>query len=276
LEAERLTTGIKSRPLLQLAGVSKTYVQGRWWEKRFHVRALDGVELSLEEGKTLALVGKSGSGKTTLAMCAALLEPPDAGKIWFCGRDVLSLEKRERVLLRPRIQMIFQDSTALPARYTARQIIEEPLVIQRRYSPKERAEVVSELMERVGLSPKWKNRLPDQFSGGQRQRLAIARSLTLQPSLLILDEPFVGLDISTRGQIVNLLLELQANNSLAYLFISHDFGLVRHFADSVAVMDQGKIVEHGSVPDLLRNSADTQMHALGFAIVGPDKKAQYG
>ena len=268
--------GIKSRPLLQMAGISKTYVQGRWWEKQFHVRALDAVDLSLEEGKTLALVGKSGSGKTTLAMCAALLESPDSGTIWFNGSDVLALEKRERVLLRPRIQIIFQDSTALPPRYTAGQIIEEPLVIQHRYSPKERADLVSELMEKVGLSPKWKSRLPDQFSGGQRQRLAIARSLTLQPRLLILDEPLVGLDISTRGQIINLFLDLQANNALAYLYISHDLALVRHFSDSVAVMDQGKIVAQGSVSDLLRGSAHTQMHALGFSILGPGKQPQYG
>jgi len=269
-----LKVGVKSRPMLQMAGISKTYVQGRWWEKQFHVRALGGVDLSLEEGKTLALVGKSGSGKTTLAMCAALLESPDSGKIWFYGRDVLSQRKRECALLRPRIQIIFQDSTALPARYTARQIIEEPLVIQRRYSPKERADLVSELMEKVGLSPKWKNRLPDQFSGGQRQRLAIARSLTLQPNLLILDEPFVGLDISTRGQIINLLLDLQANNALAYLFISHDIALVRHFSDSVAVMDQGRIVAQGSVSDLLHSSERTQTHAFGFPIVGPDEQPQ--
>jgi ABC-type oligopeptide transport system ATPase subunit len=124
------------------------------------------------------------------------------------------------------------------------------LVIQQRYSPKERAELVSELMEKVGLPPRWGNRLPSQFSGGQRQRLAIARSLTLQPSLLILDEPFVGLDISTRGQIVNLLLDLQADNSLTYLYISHDLELVRHFADSVAMMEQGKIVERASASDL--------------------------
>jgi ABC-type glutathione transport system ATPase component len=276
LEAERLKIGVKSRPLLQMAGISKTYVQGRWWEKQFHVRALDGVDLSLEEGKTLALVGKSGSGKTTLAMCAALLESPDSGKISFDGSDVSSLQKRERVLLRPRIQIIFQDSTALPTRYTARQIIEEPLIIQRRHSPKERADLVSELMQKVGLSPKWMNRLPDQFSGGQRQRLAIARSLTLQPGLLILDEPFVGLDISTCGQILNLLLDLQANNALAYLYISHDLALVRHFSDSVAVMDQGKIVAQGGVSDLLRGSAYTQMHALAFATVGPGKRPQCG
>ena len=148
-------------------------------------------------------------------------------------------------------------------------------MIQRRYSPKERADLVSELMEKVGLSPKWENRLPDQFSGGQRQRLAIARSLTLQPTLLILDEPFVGLDISTRGQIINLLLDLQATNSLTYLYISHDLALVRHFSDSVAVMEQGKIVAQGSVSDLLHSSEHTQTHAFGFAVVGPDKQAQY-
>jgi ABC-type oligopeptide transport system ATPase subunit len=109
-----------------MTGLTKTYVQGRWWEKQFHLRALDRVELTLEEGKTLALVGKSGSGKTTLAMCAALLELPDSGKIWFYGRDVMSLDKQARALLRPRIQIIFQDSTALAARYTARQISRSP------------------------------------------------------------------------------------------------------------------------------------------------------
>jgi ABC-type glutathione transport system ATPase component len=259
--------------LLQLAGLTKTYVQGRWWEKQFHLKALDGVDLALEEGKTLALVGESGSGKTTLAMCAALLELPDSGKIRFHGRDVLSLDKRERNLLRPRIQIIFQDSTALPSRYTARRIIEEPLIVQRRYSPGERAELVSELMEKVGLSPSWGNRLPDQFSGGQRQRLAIARSLTLKPELLILDEPFVGLDISTRGQIVNLLLDLQARHSLTYLYISHDLEQIRHFADYVAVMDHGKIIEQASV---LEFGISEQRPRTGFCgHRGPLQRAQY-
>jgi ABC-type oligopeptide transport system ATPase subunit len=256
-----------------MESISKTYRQGHWWEKQFHLTALDEIDLRLQEGKTLALVGKSGSGKTTLAMCAALLELPDSGKIWFHGSDVLSLQKRERMLLRPRIQIIFQDSTAIPARYTARQIIEEPLVIQRRHSPKERADLVSELMEKVGLSPEWENRLSHQFSGGQRQRLAIARSLTLQPTLLILDEPFVGLDISTRGQIVNLLSDLQENHSLAYLYISHDLELVRHFADSVAVMHEGKIVVQGSVSDILCSSERAWLHALG--LVAPHRQSGY-
>jgi ABC-type oligopeptide transport system ATPase subunit len=225
-------------------------MQGRWWEKQFRVNALNGVDLSIEEGKTLALVGRSGSGKTTLAMCAALLETPDSGKIWFHGRNVASLDKKERALLRPRIQLIFQDSTALPERCTARQIIEEPLVIQHRYSRGERAELASELMEKVGLPYNCGNRLPNQFSGGQRQRLAIARALTLKPSLLILDEPFVGLDASNRAKIINLLMDLQAENSLTYLYISHDPKLVRLFSDSVAVMEHGRIIEQANVLDL--------------------------
>jgi ABC-type glutathione transport system ATPase component len=258
--------GGETQPLLQMEDLRKTYLQGRWWEMQFPVKALDGVDLTLEQGKTLALVGKSGSGKTTLALCAALLELPDSGKIFFYGRDVLSLDKGERVLLRPRIQIIFQDSTALPARYTARQIIEEPLVIQRRYSPNQRAELVSELMEKVGLPPRWGNRLPNQFSGGQRQRLAVARALTLRPNLLILDEPFVGLDISTRGQIINLLLDLQAENSLTYLYIAHDLELLRYFVDSVAVMDRGKITEQGNVSDLARSLEQAQARAFASVL----------
>ena len=241
----------KSEPLLRIEGLNKTYSQGHWWKKRFDSKALVGIDLTLEAGKTLALVGKSGSGKTTLAMCVAMLEKPDSGKIWFEGRNVFSLSKSERAELRPRIQLVFQDSAAaLPARFTAAEIIQEPLIIQHLYSAKQRTELVIELLEKVGLSPGDAKRLPHQFSGGQRQRLAIARSLALKPSLLILDEPFTGLDLSIRGQIVNLLLALQADLGLTFLFISHDLDLVRYFADSVAVMALGQIVEHVSTIDL--------------------------
>jgi ABC-type oligopeptide transport system ATPase subunit len=250
-------------PLLRIEGLTKTYSQGWWSEKRFDSKALNGVDLTLETGKTLALVGKSGSGKTTLAMCVAMLDKPDFGKICFDGSDVLSLTKSERKMLRPRIQLIFQDSAAaLPASFSAAQVIEEPLYIQRRCSPKERSGLALELMEKVGLSPGESHRLPHQFSGGQRQRLAIARALVLQPSLLILDEPFTGLDLSIRAQIVNLLLALQAHLSLTFLYISHDLDLVRHFSDTVAVMDKGKIVEHTSVTDLFRDPIHEETQAL--------------
>lgn len=258
----------KPEPLLQIEALTKTYTQGRWWEKRFASKALDGINLTLEAGKTLALVGKSGSGKTTLALCLAMLEKPDSGKISFDGLDLGSLSKPERARLRPRIQLIFQDSAAaLPARFTAAQIIEEPLVIRGRYpastdgevgrehcAQKNRGDVVRDLMAKVGLPPAWAHRRPHQFSGGERQRLAIARSLALQPTLLILDEPFTGLDLSVRGQIVNLLLALQVELSLTYLYISHDLDLVRYFSDNVAVMDRGRIVEHASVSNFFRSS----------------------
>ena len=261
MEVESLLTAPRSEPLLRIEALTKTYSQGRWWEKQFASEALDGINLTLEAGKTLALVGKSGSGKTTLAMCVAMLEKPDSGKIWFDGCDLLSLSKSERATLRPRIQLVFQDSAAaLPARFSASQIIEEPLLIQDRYfasahnkvDKKARAELVADLMVKVGLPPGWANRRPDQFSGGERQRLAIARSLALQPTLLVLDEPFIGLDLSVRGQIVNLLLALQADLSLTYLYISHDLDLVRHFSDRVAVMDQGRIVGQASATDSFR------------------------
>jgi peptide/nickel transport system permease protein len=236
----------KSEPLVRTIDLCKTYSRGHWWEKQFQVRALDGVDLILERGKTLAIVGESGSGKSTLAMCVALLDKPDSGEIRLEGRDVLSLPRSEMALLRPRVQMVFQESaSALSAHFSATEIIEEPLVIQRRYSPAERSELVCDLMARVGLPPSWKDRRPHQFSSGQRQRLAIARALVLQPSLLILDEPFTGLDLSTQGRLVNLLLELQAERSLAYLYISHDLDLVEHFSDDVIALDHGKVVTRG-------------------------------
>jgi ABC-type glutathione transport system ATPase component len=273
MEVESLLTAPRSEPLLRIEALTKTYSQGRWWEKQFASKALDEVDLTLEAGKTLALVGKSGSGKTTLAMCVAMLEKPDSGKIWFDGSDLLSLSKSERATLRPRIQLIFQESAAaLPASFSAVQIIEEPLVIQDRYfasahdkvDKKARADLVAELMVKVGLPPGWANRRPHQFSGGERQRLAIARSLALQPTLLVLDEPFTGLDLSIRGQIVNLLLALQADLSLTYLYISHDLELVRHFSDRVAVMDQGRIVGQGSAADSFRLPVQETAHAPGF------------
>lgn len=208
--------------------------------------ALRDVTFEIASGKTLALVGSSGSGKSTVARCVTRLEKPDAGQIWLGETNISQLRHRDLVPLRPLIQMVFQDSvTSLNPRFTAAEIIEEPLQIQARGNQNEWRDHARELMTEVGLSPNWADRRAIQFSGGQRQRLAIARALALQPKLLVLDEALSGLDLSTQAQIANLLLDLQDAHSLTYLFISHDLALVARLADVVAVMSAGQVVEQG-------------------------------
>lgn len=208
------------------------------------VRALSGVDLVLQKGAVLALVGESGSGKSTLARCLVRLEAPDSGEIWFDGQEISKLRGFELSRMRPKFQLIFQDPTcALNPRLTAEEIIEEPLLIQRRAGKSTRRRRVQELMEQVGLGQSLCDRRPHELSGGQRQRLAIARALALEPQLLILDEAFAGLDPSLQAQLVMLLRNLQACHFLTCLIISHDFDLVAHLADEVAVLHRGKIVE---------------------------------
>jgi ABC-type oligopeptide transport system ATPase subunit len=232
----------ESSQVLQAVGLSKTYAQRGRWRRKSLITALDKVDITLPRGKTVAVIGKSGSGKSTLGMCLALLEKPDAGEIIFEGCRVHRLDRAGHRAVRRKIQIIFQSSVmALSPRLTANQLVEEPLVIQRCLPAQQRLQLVSRLLEQVGLAKTLHSRLPHELSGGQRQRVAIARSLALNPSLLILDEPFVGLDSSIRNQIVNLLLELQENHNLTYLYISHDLELVRCFADATLTMDRGKL-----------------------------------
>jgi ABC-type oligopeptide transport system ATPase subunit len=233
--------------LAKTRALCKQYVQrAPFSRKKFVIDALTDVDLEISPGCFTALVGESGSGKSTLASCLALFEKPDRGEIWFEGNEISRLRSRELVALRPRIQMVFQDSAgALNPRFSAAQIIEEPLEIQRRVSGPGLRARACELMEEVGLSPDSANRSPLEFSGGQRQRLAIARSIALKPTLLILDESLSGLDLATQAQILNLLLDLQEVHSLTYLLISHDLSLVGQVADFVAVMHCGRIVEQG-------------------------------
>jgi ABC-type glutathione transport system ATPase component len=235
-------------PLVRAAGLSKRYVQrAPFSQKRFVIDALADVELEVTPASLTALVGESGSGKSTLARCLAMLEKPDRGEIWLDGKEVSRANRQEMAGLRPKIQMVFQDSAgALNPRFTAAQIIAEPLEIQQREDGRKLRLRACELMEEVGLSANWADRRPMEFSGGQRQRLAIARAVALKPAFLILDESLSGLDLSTQAQILNLLLDLQKTHSLTYLLISHDLSLVGQVADSVAVMHQGRIVEHGT------------------------------
>jgi ABC-type glutathione transport system ATPase component len=239
-------------PLLRVTKFSKRYVQQRTFSRtEFTVSAFEDVNLTLFRGKTLALVGESGAGKSSLARCIALLERPTAGKMELEGIDLLALDRKSLFPARRRIQMIFQDPTsALNPGLTACEIVMEPLEIQREGTKLQRRERALRLMEQVGLDPNWERKLPLEFSGGQRQRLAIARALALRPNVLILDEVLSNLDSRNQGLILQLLGELQVSHALGYLHISHDLRLVSQFADEVAVMYQGRIVEQKRTPEL--------------------------
>jgi ABC-type glutathione transport system ATPase component len=231
--------------LLSAVHLQKSYVQGRWPSPhRRQVHALGGVDLKLRAGSTLALIGASGSGKSTLARCLACLERPDSGEIWFELTNLTDQSPGELVPFRRQIQMIFQDpGSSLNPRFTALEVISEPLLTIARGNKKQWRERALELMELVGLQADWEQRLPHQFSAGQRRRLAIARALAVEPKVLILDEALTGLDRPIQTQVADLLRDLQARLSLTYLYISHDLGLMAQLADQVVVLHQGQIVE---------------------------------
>jgi ABC-type glutathione transport system ATPase component len=246
--------------LLHVVNLHKSYVQGRWLSRRQHqIDALRGTGLELLVGSTLALIGASGSGKSTLARCLACLERPDSGEIRFGGRDLAKLSRGELIPFCRQIQLIFQDpGSSLNPRFTAVEIISEPLLTVHPRTKKDSAARALAMMELVGLQADWGQRLPHQFSAGQRRRLAIARALALEPRLLILDEALAGLDLPIQAQIIDLLVELQARLSLTYLYISHDLRLVARLADEVAVLHQGKIVESAPTPELLAKPQSEQ------------------
>jgi ABC-type glutathione transport system ATPase component len=238
-------------PLLRVRGLAKRYVRGGLWRNRSPVAAADGIDFEISAAKTLALVGESGSGKSTVARCVARLEKPDSGQIWINNEDPDNRSSGARLLLRKQVQMVFQDPiTSMNPRFTAAQVVEEPLLIMG-LDAGLRRDAARTVMTEVGLSADWMDRSVMEFSGGQRQRLAIARALVVRPKLLVLDEALTGLDLSTQAQIANLLLDLQASHSLTYLLISHDLALVARMADTIAVMANGRIVEKGSTAEIM-------------------------
>lgn len=241
------------QPLLRVEKLEKRYPGAKALGFKEEVTALARVSLSISSQTTLALVGESGSGKSTLAFCLACLERPTSGKIWFGERDVTTLDEKHLRGVRPQIQLVFQDpASSLNPRLTALEIVSEPLIIQRRADKHEVGEKARVLLERVGIPQEKADKRPSEFSGGQRQRLAMARALALDPKLLILDEALSALDCSVQAQIANLLLELQSSLGLTYLFITHDFAMAAHLADEIAVMDRGRIVELGAVGKVMR------------------------
>jgi ABC-type glutathione transport system ATPase component len=240
-------------PALRVVGLSKSYARRGWLRlNRRHVLAAEAVSFDIPRGRTLALIGSSGSGKSTVARCISRLEAPDEGEIWIGETNIARLRSRELRGFRRRIQMIFQDATtAINPRFSAQEVLEEPLKLQSCLSRDQRREIAQQLMREVGLRPEWAARRAHDFSGGQKQRLTIARALAIQPEILILDEALSGLDLSTQAQIANLLLELQSSRSLSYLLISHDMRIVAHLADAIAVMGEGKILEQGAAAQVL-------------------------
>jgi peptide/nickel transport system ATP-binding protein len=237
--------------LLEVRGLSKRFVQKRMLSrKEFVMLALEGIDLALQPGSTVAVLGRSGSGKSTLARCLAGFETPDAGEILLDGK----LAAKNKAGALPPVQMIFQDAaTSLNPRFTARQIVAEPLEIARWKTDAERTARAMKLMEEVGLDPDWAARLAGEFSGGQRQRLALARALAAEPRLLIMDEALSGLDMPLQAQMVRLLMDLQSRHGLTYLYISHDLNFISLFAQEVVVMDAGRIVER-TTPEMLGQS----------------------
>jgi ABC-type oligopeptide transport system ATPase subunit len=262
-------------PLVEVRNLVKHFARGGGlFRDKTVVKAVDDVSFTVNEGETFALVGESGSGKSTTGRCMLRLIEPTAGEVLFRGENVLGFGHQRMRAARRDMQMVFQDPySSLNPRMRAFTIVEEPLVIHGIGSKAERREQVAELFRLVGLDPAHLERYPHEFSGGQRQRIGLARALALKPSFIIADEPVSALDVSVQAQVINLLMDLQEQLRLTYLFIAHDLRLVRHISSRTAVMYLGKIVEMGNTRDIFANPQHPYTRALLSAVPATDPDA---
>ncbi|MDH5339468.1 MAG: dipeptide ABC transporter ATP-binding protein [Rubrivivax sp.] len=268
-------TTAEPKPLLDVQDLHKHYpVRGGVWGRTIGtIQAVAGVSFSVLSGQTLGLVGESGCGKSTLGRTLMRLEEPTAGQVHFEGRDLASASPQDLFTLRRDIQMVFQDPySSLNPRLTVGEIVREPLLVHRIGTRDQQLARVRELFETVGLPADAIGRYPSEFSGGQRQRIGVARALALDPKLVIADEPVSALDVSVQSQVLNLMVRLQRERGLAYVFISHDLSVVEHVSDTVAIMYLGRLVELGPVRRIFDQPAHPYTRALMQAIPSIDPR----
>ncbi len=264
--------------VLKTVNLAKYYnLKNGFFGKVQTLKAVNGVHLSLKTAQTLAIVGESGSGKSTLARMITLIERPTLGQLFLQGQDVSNPNRSTLKQFRPFVQMIFQNPYgSLNPRHKIGNLLAEPLKINTPLKLSERREKVITMLGKVGLRPEHAQRYPHMFSGGQRQRIAIARALMLNPKIVVADEPVSALDVSVRAQVLNLMASLQQELKLSYIFISHDLTVVKHIADSVAVLYLGKIVEHGTKDQIFSGALHPYTHALLASTPSVDNPKQSG